>query len=249
MGLVSKKTDEQIFEEGSALYKKGDLAEASIKLSKIARKDNPEACYLIAKVYLDMADKSAKKLYTATAKMHLQKAANAGHKEAIELMAQRFGILVPDVEVEEKQARREAMLEIVDSIEENLRFKPIKSNQFAEVEKFIRNHNLGISVSDVIAYRDTAIFSSGKKGHILTEKFLYYSDNGNRGTKVEFANSVSAESSKNFEFYVTYASGERKTFSHTEYTQFAEYYAKLINAFIALETECDGEVLNRKSVK
>ena len=242
MGLLDKKTDEQIIEDGRALYIKGDLAEASLKLSKVARKGNPEACYLIANVYLAMAEKSAKQLYTATAKMHLEKAVKAGHKDAILLMAQKFGGSIP-VADEENQAscvtegsgnvaKREAMLEIINSIEGTLKFKPVKRDQFDTIEKFIRNHNLGISVNDVIAYRDTAAFSSGKKGHLLTEDFLYYSDNGKRGTKVEFTNSVSAESSKHCEFYVTYASGERKTFSHTESISFAEYYAKLINAFI-----------------
>ncbi len=232
MGLLDKKTDEQIIEEGRTLYIKGDLAEASLKLSKVARKGNAEACYLIANVYLKMAEKSAKQLYTATAKMHLEKAVKAGHKEAILLMAQKFGGSITTAGEPENGARREAMLEIINSIEGTLKLKPVKSDQFDAVEKFIRNHNLGISARDVIAYRDTAAFSSGKKGHILTEEFLYYSDNGKRGTKVEFTNSVSAESSKHCEFYVTYASGERKTFSYTEYSSFAEYYAKLINAFI-----------------
>ena len=281
MGLFGSKSDSEIIAEGRALYIKGDLSGASLKLQKIARKGNPEACYLIAKIHLEIADKRERELYTDSAKRHLEKAVAAGHKEAAELMSKRFGNSIPAAKVDENlqkdikenteiiektveepkkssmveaaivsqslsvlvesknASKREAMLEIIKTVEETFKLEPVNSSQVNAVEKYIRNHNLGISLSDVIAYRDTAVFSSGKKGHILTEEFLYYSDNGKRGTKVEFAGIVSAEKARLHEFYVTYMSGERKTFSNTEYVSFAEYYVKLINAFIAIGAKSD----------
>ena len=77
MGLFSRKTDEQIIAEGRALYIKGDLSGASLKLGKVARKGHPEACFLIAKIHLEIADKRERELYTRSAKTFLEKAVKA----------------------------------------------------------------------------------------------------------------------------------------------------------------------------
>lgn len=98
MGLFSKKTDEQIIAEGRTLYIKGDLSGASLKLMKIAHKGNPEACYLIAKIHLEIADKRERELYTKSAKGFLEKAVAAGHKGAAVLMEQKFGVPNPYAE-------------------------------------------------------------------------------------------------------------------------------------------------------
>lgn len=67
MGLFGSKSDSEIIAEGRALYIKGDLSGASLKLRKIVNKGNPEACYLIAKIYLEIADKRERELYTNSA--------------------------------------------------------------------------------------------------------------------------------------------------------------------------------------
>ena len=72
MGLFSRKTDEQIIAEGRELYIKGDLSGASLKLGKVARKGHPEACFLIAKIHLEIADKRDRELYTRSAKTYLE---------------------------------------------------------------------------------------------------------------------------------------------------------------------------------
>ena len=60
------------------------------------------------------------------------------------------------------------------------------------VEKFIRNHNLGIKLADVIAYTDIGILGSGKKGHMITENFLYINHSGKNGIAIDFTDMTDA---------------------------------------------------------
>lgn len=121
MGLFSRKTDEQIIAEGRELYIKGDLSGASLKLGKIARKGHPEACFLIAKIHLEIADKRDRELYTRSAKTFLEKAVEAGHKEASMLMAKKFGGAC--VETENVQAEDAARAEAKRKAEAEARAK------------------------------------------------------------------------------------------------------------------------------
>ena len=289
MGLFGSKSDNEIIAEGRALYIKGDLSGASLKLRKIANKGNPEACYLIAKIYLEIADKRERELYTNSAKRHLETAAEAGHKEAITLMAQKFGVSISNTEVDTKEnaqtppekkadmknevkidvvpqetkeakvnnqantrpapqslecngGRKQAMLEIIKNEETSFKLEALEECVTSTVEKFIRHHNLGITLQDVVGFANTGLIAMGKKGHILTETFLFYSDNGKRGSKIELSNIASAESSKKHELYVTYTNGERKTFANIEYSSFADYYEKLLNQFAAIEMNVREEI-------
>lgn len=129
MGLFSRKTDEQIIAEGRELYIKGDLSGASLKLGKIARKGHPEACFLIAKIHLEIADKRERELYTRSAKTFLEKAVEAGHKEASMLMAKKFGgacVETENVQAEDAaraEAKRKAEAEARAKAEEEARAK------------------------------------------------------------------------------------------------------------------------------
>lgn len=91
MGLFSKKTDEQIIEEARKLYVAGDLSAADLKIIKLARKGNPEACYLAAKIQLEIAKTRNPELYKKSARAFLEKAVAAGHKDAAVLMENEFG--------------------------------------------------------------------------------------------------------------------------------------------------------------
>ena len=57
MGLFKRKTDKEIIEEGRKLYIKGDLSGADLKLIKLAMKGNPEACYWVGRISLEVAEK------------------------------------------------------------------------------------------------------------------------------------------------------------------------------------------------
>jgi hypothetical protein len=77
---------------------------------------------------------------------------------------------------------RRAMIEAIENTPAPaFKFDQIKSCKFDVVEKFISHHKLGITISDVLGYRDMAVFGSGKKGHIIAKSFLYYSHSGNTG--------------------------------------------------------------------
>ncbi len=91
MGLFSKKTDEQIIEEARKLYVAGDLSAADLKIIKLARKGNPEACYLAAKIQLEIAKTRNSELYKKSARVFLEKAVATGHKDAAVLMENAFG--------------------------------------------------------------------------------------------------------------------------------------------------------------
>lgn len=138
--------------------------------------------------------------------------------------------------------RKQAMLEIIKNEETSFTLEALEECVTSTVEKFIRHHNLGITLQDVVGFANTGMIAMGKKGHILTETFLFYSDNGKRGSKIELSNIASAESSKKQELYVTYTNGERKTFANIEYSSFADYYEKLLNQFAAIEMNVREEI-------
>jgi hypothetical protein len=102
MGLFSKKTDAEIIAEARALYIEGDLTGADLKLIKLAQKGNPDACYWSARIQLEIAEKKKPELYMKAAKINLEKAVAAGHKEAIALMEKKFGGSIYTAKADEK---------------------------------------------------------------------------------------------------------------------------------------------------
>ena len=57
---------------------------------------------------------------------------------------------------------------MIDSKAKYANMKPLTPDMIDTIEKFVRNHNLKIQLSDVIGYYDLALFGSGKKGMLLT---------------------------------------------------------------------------------
>ena len=115
MGLFSKKTDEQIIEEARKLYVAGDLSAADLKIVKLARKGNPEACYLAAKIQLEIAKTRKPELYIKSARAFLERAVAAGHKDAAVLMENVFG---KSVNTEDKPVKEISEPEAVEPVQE-----------------------------------------------------------------------------------------------------------------------------------
>lgn len=117
MGLFSKKTDEQIIEEARKLYVAGDLSAADLKIVKLARKGNPEACYLAAKIQLEIAKTRKPELYKKSARAFLERAVAAGHKDAAVLMKNVFG---RSVNTEDKPVKEISEPEAVGPVQEEV---------------------------------------------------------------------------------------------------------------------------------
>lgn len=127
---------------------------------------------------------------------------------------------------------RRAIIEAIDTTtSEYFQFDKISKCKFDIVEKFIRNHRLGITISDVLGYRDMAIIGAGKKGHIIAKTFLYYSPDGRKGEKILFEGMVHA-GYEGRNLYVEYKNGNKKSFV-TKTNEFARYYAVLLEQFAA----------------
>ena len=108
MGLFKRKTDKEIIEEGRKLYIKGDLSGADLKLIKLAMKGNPEACYWVGRISLEVAEKDRNPKRRESGRFFLEKAAGQGHKDACALLAKAFDVPNPYAVKENIKAEAEA---------------------------------------------------------------------------------------------------------------------------------------------
>lgn len=143
MGLFSKKTDEQIIEEARKLYVAGDLSAADLKIVKLARKGNPEACYLAAKIQLEIAKTRKPELYKKSARAFLERAVAAGHKDAAVLMENVFG---KSANTEDKPVKEITEPEAVKPVQEEGAAGEISAEDeqvIAEIEKAYEFYDSG----------------------------------------------------------------------------------------------------------
>lgn len=92
MGLFGKKkTPEEILAEGRALYEQGKYGNACFVLFKASGKEEGEVDYWLGRCYLAMDERDGKSPGWS-ARQFLKFAAEAGHGEAAQLLAEKFGI-------------------------------------------------------------------------------------------------------------------------------------------------------------
>jgi TPR repeat protein len=121
---------------------------------------------------------------------------------------------------------------MIDSKAKYANMKPLTPDMIDTIEKFVRNHNLKIQLSDVIGYYDLALFGSGKKGMLLTADFLYFSENGKKENPVYFKDLVSV-SKKGYDLTMIYANGKNMKFFASI---FVDYLLELMMKIIELDS-------------
>ena len=135
-------------------------------------------------------------------------------------------------------SKRDEMIKVIRKNPADFQFGIIERS-VSGVEKFIRHHKLGCSIREVVGYREEGLLSPGKKGYLITESHVYYSESGKKLTRIPLEGMVSAEY-KNFmyEITVTYAGGKVQKFADPMPSMaHAALLAKMLDGFAQIGKE------------
>ena len=148
----------------------------------------------------------------------------------------------------EENLKRKKMLEVIQTCPaETFQLRTIDECELKAAGQFIRNHQLTIGIEDVLGYRDRAIFSAGKKGHLITENLLAFSYNGKKVNVIEFDSVISTKFDGS-KIIVTYRDGGQRVFDAT-LDSYAEYFSNLVNAFLEIRNSSEVEnILEERKV-